>query len=191
VPVTPAQLRALADSFPWGEWNAKIHAAIKPAYTGIAIEQGALEAERNDIEFNPADPFCDRFFTSYLGERITQLDETTRDLVREALQSALEDGKAESLQELAGHIREVNPEAFSPARALNIARTESAYAYGHGAGLAFRQAGIEQVEISDGDGCEECAAAAGEIWDLDEYLANTIEHPNCVRSASPVVSEEE
>ncbi len=191
VPVTAADLQRLADGFDWDAWAKKLHAVVAPHYTGIAIEQGEREAAAHALEFDASDPFVDRFFTSYLGERITQLDETTRDLVREELQSAFAEGKAESLQDLAGRIRAINPEAFSPARALKIARTEAGYAYGHGAGLAYRQNGIAHVEISDGDGCKPCQDAGGQIWTVDESLSDTLAHPGCVRSAAPIVDYNE
>jgi hypothetical protein len=191
VPVTAADLHHLSASFDWDAWNTKILAAIKPHYEAVALEQAAREAEQHDLEFDAADPFVTRWFTSYLGERITQIAETTRDVVRAELQSALADGTGETVTVLAGLLRSAvgDSAAFSPSRALTIGRTETSIAYNHGQGLTYKQNGIEHVEISDGDGDEDCADADGAIWTVDEYLANPVEHPNCTRSAAPVIDD--
>jgi len=193
VPVTAAQLRHLADSFDWDAFAKKVRDAVDDPYRSIAREQGQREADRHDLDWDPDDPFVERWFTTYLGERITQIDETTRDRIRDVLQDALADEEGESLTGLADRIRSAVDDAysFSPSRALTIARTETAFAYGHGAGLAYRQNGITHVEISDGDGDDECAEADGQIWTVDEYLDEPIAHPNCVRSAAPVVDVDE
>lgn len=193
MPITAAQLKRLVETFDWDAWNAKIGAVIQDGYEAVALEQAAIEATRHGLDFDADDPFVERWFTEYVGERITQIDETTRERVRDTLQAALEDGEGGTAQELAERVREAagDAAAFSPARALTIARTETAIAVNHGAGLAYQQNGITHVEISDGDGDEECAEADGQIWTVDEFLANPIAHPNCVRSAAPVVDEDD
>ena len=195
MPVTVKQLTTLLDDFDWDRWSRRIKQAIDPHYTAIAIEQGdrTVEAFDLDDEFDAADPFVTKFFTQYLGERITQIDETTRNKIRAVLQDAIESHESASMQELAGLIREAAGDAyaFSASRALTIARTETAFAWGHGAGLAFKQNGIERVVISDGDSDPECEQADGETWSVDEYLANVIEHPSCVRSAAPADEEQD
>jgi hypothetical protein len=191
VPVSAKDLTRLVDSFDWDAWNAKIAAAIDESYRDVASDQAEREAESHGLDWDPQDPFVDRWFTSYVGERITQIDETTRDTLRDELQSAFEDGKGESVTELAGRLRDVVGDSaeMSPSRALTIARTETAIAYNHGALLAYGQNGIENVEVSDGDGDEECADADGQTWTLEEAMSDPVAHPNCVRSFSPVVDE--
>lgn len=192
MPVTPKQLQHLVDTFDWDKWNGKVRDAIEPHYTAIAREQGKRTVDQFDLDdFDPDDPFVDKWFTGYLGERITQIDETTRDKIGSVLQDTLASSTSATPQELAGKIRDAAGEAyaFSPARALTIARTETAFGVGHGAGLAFKQNGIAHVEISDGDDDEDCAEADGQIWTVDEYLSEVIAHPNCVRSAAPADGE--
>jgi hypothetical protein len=192
VPVTPKQLQHLVDTFDWDKWNGKVRDAIEPHYTAIAVEQGERAVDEYGLDgFDADDPFVDKFFTGYLGERITQIDETTREKVTSVLQDAVGSGASVDTRELADRIRTAvgDAYAFSPARGLTIARTETAFAVGHGAGLAFKQNGIEHVEISDGDGDDECEEADGQIWTVDEYLAEVIAHPNCVRSAAPADGE--
>lgn len=76
-------------------------------------------------------------------------------------------------------------------RAELIARTETAYAMAYGNAEAWRDGGVTHVEISDGDYDDACAEADGEIWTLEEYLANPLEHPNCTRAAYPVIEATE
>lgn len=191
MPITAKQLKALSDSFDWEKWNTKIRDVIDEGYRSVAEEQAETEADKYDLEWDKEDPFVDRWFTNYVGERITQIDETTRSIVRDELQSAFEDGQAESVQDLAGRLRDITADsaAFSPSRALMIARTETAIAYNTGAVLSYRQNGIDEVEVSDGDEDEECSEADGEVWDLDEALSNPTAHPNCRRSFAPVIPD--
>lgn len=184
-----AELDRLVASFDWDAWTTKTHAALRPHYEAIAREQGQRAADQHDLEWDDDDPFTEKFFTAYLGERVSQLDETTRESVRDLLQSTVDAHVSESQPALAARIRSWDPYAFSPARALTIARTETATAYGHGKGLAFKQNGVGHVVISDGDDDEECAEADGQTWTVDEYLAEPLAHPNCQRDGEPDVED--
>lgn len=190
--LTSADVDHLLATFDWDSWTPKLKAIVTPAFTSIAIAQAERAADDLEGEFDPDDPFVTRHFTAYLGARITQLDETTRDLITEELHTALEEGKSESMTDLAARLfAKVNDSAaFSPSRALMIARTETANAYNTGAIMAYRQNDIEKVEVSDGDGDEDCEEADGQVWTLDEALAEPTAHPNCVRSFAPVVGDE-
>lgn len=191
--ITAAQLDGAIKSFDWEGWTPDLTAIVEPAFREVALDQGAREAEAHGYPFNERDPFMTRHFTTYLAARITQLDETTREVVADELRRSLEDDTVDSVQDLAGRLSEVTLEsaAFSPARALMIARTETAIAYNTGALAAYRQGGVENVEVSDGDGDEECAEADGETWTLEEALADPIAHPNCTRAFAPVVEDVE
>lgn len=189
---TKTQLAALVDSFDWDTWLGRVKTAVDRGVRVIALDQAGREADKHDLAFNAEDPFVDRHFTGYVGERIKQLDATTRERVLETLRAALADGVGESVTELAGRLVDATQgaEAFSAARALMIARTETAIAYNTGALLAYGQNQIARVEVSDGDGDEECAEADGQIWTVEEAMANPIAHPNCVRSFAPVVDDD-
>ena len=186
--MTVAQLDKLLSSFDWDTWSSDLRDEIESPLKLIIEVQGERDGSKLGIEFNAKDPFVSRHFTQYLGARITQLDETTRDLVKETLHAALIEDEAVGVNDLAGRLMESG--AFAPSRALMIARTETATAYNFGALGAYHQAGVEEVEVSDGDGDEECADANGEVWSLDEALANPLAHPNCVRSFGPHISDE-
>ena len=101
-------------------------------------------------------------------------------------------------------------DVFTPARARTIARTETAFAYGHGTAEAFGDLQVAFVEILDGPGClptghddnaplpvdeqvgvvQDGRQADGQIWTLEQYRARPIGHPNCVRGAVPWFPEE-
>lgn len=193
--MTLAELNRLIASFDWEEWEDGLREAFAPEFEAIALAQGEHEAGALAIEFDSKAPFLTRFFTKYIGERITQMSQSTRDMIVEELHAVLEhedDRESAGATALAGQLSDAvaDSAAFSPARSLMIARTETAIAYNVGALGAYHQAGVEKVEVSDGDEDEECADADGQIWTLEEALAEPVAHPNCVRSFAPVVDDE-
>jgi hypothetical protein len=58
-----------------------------------------------------------------------------------------------------------------------------------GAILSYREAGLEKVEVLDGDGDDICAEADGQIWTLEQAEANPLGHPGCTRSFAPIVGD--
>jgi hypothetical protein len=80
-PVTVAELRALVATFDWAEWESDLHDAFADDFEAIALGQGTREAAALGVEFAEKDPFLTRFFTRYVGERITQLVGTTKEIV--------------------------------------------------------------------------------------------------------------
>jgi hypothetical protein len=185
--VTVAELRALVATFDWAEWESDLHDAFADDFEAIALGQGTREAAALGVEFAEKDPFLTRFFTRYVGERITQLVGTTKEIVIDELRTVLEDEAGDGQTALADRLLSVvdDTAALTPARALMIARTETAIAYNVGAIAAYRQAGVTHVEVSDGDDDDDCADADGQVWTLEEALANPVAHPNCVRSFAP------
>ena len=117
------------------------------------------------------------------GKRISGINQTTRDAVTRQIIHGLEEGLSPA--DLAQRIREAS--TFDESRAELIARTETGNAYNHAAVETFRRYDVESVEVIDGDHDEECAAANGSTWTLDEAMANPLAHPNCVRDFIPVV----
>jgi PAS domain-containing protein len=114
------------------------------------------------------------------------IEQTTREAVRDMVREAVRDGW--SMDDFAGRLEESG--VFSESRAEMIARTETAIAENRGHAAAFREEGVELVYIYDGDYDEECQAANGEVWTLEEFEANPIEHPNCLRDARPLTESE-
>lgn len=114
------------------------------------------------------------------------IDATTRDATRAFLEDALREGW--SYQDFADRLEESG--LFGESRAAMIARTELAIAEAQGHVEAFREDGVEEVVIYDGDYDEECQQANGQIWTLEEYESEPIGHPNCVRAARPLTRDE-
>jgi phage portal protein BeeE len=118
-----------------------------------------------------------------VGERITGINNTTREKVQKLVAEGIEQGM--SPQDLGSALKE--SAAFDAARADMIARTETAYAYNDSAIQSYLSLDVEQVQVIDGDKDAECAHADGATWSMDEALSNPISHPNCTRDFIPVV----
>ena len=125
----------------------------------------------------------------YAGDLITGIDATTKDAINALTAQTMANPDA-SVADLQAAITD-NFEGMSDYRAEMIARTETAYAAANGDIAGYRETGVEYVEISDGtDFDEECADADGQVWSLDEYEADPLEHPSCGRSASAISTDE-
>ncbi len=119
-----------------------------------------------------------------VGTRITKIDDTTRQAVRDLTGRATQEGW--TVKELSEAVKDAG--AFSKSRAMLIARTESGFAYNYGAIAAYDQSGVVgQVHVLDGDYDEECAAANGQTWDLAYAQSHPLQHPNCTRAFAPIV----
>lgn len=115
------------------------------------------------------------------------IDQTTRERLEDMLIDAEEEGV--STREFAVLMRDSG--LFSEERAEMIARTEEAISENRGQIATFRELGFEQVEVMDGDEDDECAEADGSVWSVEEAEANPISHPNCTRTFTPIVNEEQ
>jgi hypothetical protein len=191
---TVRELLALIDAFDWASYHEDLKGEFAAIFGNIVDLQGQRGADRAGGSWNNDDAFVQRSLTTYVGDRIVELDKTTKtdvgDLIRGLLES---DEGAGTTIELGDAIAEKVQEKFAGYedwRADRIARTETSVAYNFGNIFGYRQAGVEEVEVSDGDGDEECAAANGQTWTLEEALANPVAHPNCERDFSPNVSKE-
>lgn len=109
------------------------------------------------------------------------ITETTRDRLRTLLNDAIDGGwTAQQTQRAI-----IESEAFSPSRALNIARTESAFARGRGSRVAARSAGMKTKEWLLGENpCDICQdnADAGRIPIDSEFPSGDLcepAHPSC------------
>jgi uncharacterized protein with gpF-like domain len=119
-----------------------------------------------------------------LATKVRDVADTTKDEIRSLVDQQTEEGW--SMDELARQIRS-HGDDMSKSRSLTIARTESGTAYNLGGLLSYADAGVKKVQVLDGDKDEECAAADGATWSLDDAQANPLGHPNCTRAFSPVV----
>lgn len=109
------------------------------------------------------------------------ISETTREHLRSLGEQTIENGW--TVNQTQSKI--IQDEAFSPARALNISRTERAFARGRGTHIASKNAGMKYKDWLLGEeACEICQAnaAQGRI-PIDEEFASGDDcvpaHPSC------------
>ena len=175
----------LLDGFDWAAHGARLRELYADAYKeifGLAYADANGELSTN-VSFDVSNPAIKRALDR-LGKEITGVANTTRDDIMRLVDRQTEEGW--SMGELAKAILEQG-DINSVSRAAMIARTESATAYNVGATYAYEDAGVTHVEVFDGDGDAECAAANGQTWTLDEARANPIAHPNCLRAFGAIV----
>lgn len=126
-----------------------------------------------------------------VAERIVGIEDETRRRVAGYVAQAIRDELTP--RELAKLIRADSSGAFGRARAMTIARTETATAINRGSTAGYRASErVEYVEVLDGEGCgwaehDDPDEANGKVVTLDEADEQPISHPNCVRAFSPVV----
>ena len=121
------------------------------------------------------------------AELVTKINETTREGLNDLIARAVEDNlsPAELADQITGDF------GFSDQRADLIARTEMTNAWNDGVVGILKDAGERYVYVTDGDGCEACAAIVDDpIWTIEEAEANPSEHPNCEREFRPLTEEE-
>jgi len=130
----------------------------------------------------------DRAAVKYAKERgaelIKDFAKSTPEMLRVTVSQAIEEGWS------SGRLRDALREnyAFSPVRALSIARTETAVARRRGGKDTARAAGAEQKhwQVSDDDACALCMnnQAAGWIGIDEEFPEGDDPHPNCTATLS-------
>jgi len=192
MPTTADQLLAALDAFPWKAWSEKkLGPGYDAVYRDLVIKSGKAIAKAQGTDWDPKDPMLSRYMTTYVGERITSLETTSRDKVTALLRRVLDEGAGlnpTDLGELVATTVRDQFNDFARWRANTIARTETAIAVNHGTVLGISQAGGEYVDVFDGDDDDICAAANGSTWTIQEALDNPTGHPNCVRALAPHVS---
>ncbi len=164
--------------------DATPEAALEYARKRAAELVGMKRTRSGDLVENP--------------DKTYAINETLREDIRNKVAAAIEQGW--SPQKLTSEMSN----AFAPARAETIARTETGFAYNEGAADVYEEAGQEHVEILDGDGClptghqdgapapsgaqgviEEQAEANGQVWTVAQMRERPLGHPRCVRGFVP------
>ena len=122
------------------------------------------------------------------------ITESTREMLRTDVTMAMSTGM--SNDDLADMIE--NNYAFSEARSMMIARTETAFADVAGNMVGYRESGVVKSKkwIVGGACCELCQELEGVIVDLDDSFPSgggdgPPLHPNCRCDVSPVVDDKE
>lgn len=193
--ITAAQLTAMVEAFPWETWGDEhLAPGYRQVYRDLVEKIGKGTTKKLGTSWERKDPFTSRFMTSYVGERITQLQGTSKERVIALVQKTLAEADGLTAVELGRVIRDTVQEQFDEYarwRANTIARTETAIATNHGSVLGIQQAGVERVDVFDGTDDAACAAANGAVWTVEQALADPVAHPNCVRAFGPHVEDEE
>lgn len=186
--VRVATLRKMAEEYvpeaPDADEMERIRLTLKGAFFDAA--EDSIDEFELPIVFGGFDANAKLYAQQRGGELVTMITQTQREDVAALLDQAIQGGW--SPQHFARELR--GKFTFSKARAAMIARTETAIAYNRGKTATYRTVQIQYVYVYDGDGDDECIAANGSIWTVDEADANPIEHPNCKRTFRPATEEE-
>lgn len=132
--------------------------------------------------------------------RVKDIHETTLEEIREALKFASENGWGVDLlvrgDETQRGLRDLVDEVYKD-RARTIARTELGEAQNAATASRYKEAGVKAVEIldngaeDDDDACKIASTPPNNIWTLELFEANPLQHPNCTRAAAPYFGDEE
>lgn len=194
-PPPPAMPADLMERYDWSSWVQALFNPTKAQLKRIYAQAGmdALASIRLGENFHLRDEAAEAYAAQRAAELVGKrwvdgelldnprqeyaVTESTRQMLRGTVQRALEEGLSPA--ELRDRIE--SDFAFSSTRALTIARTETGTAYNRGTIGGYRDSGeVDEVDVVDGDGDEECAAANGQRWTLEEAEADPLAHPNCL-----------
>jgi LmbE family N-acetylglucosaminyl deacetylase len=144
--------------------------------------------------FDLEDPLVGRLL-KLAAQNVKEINDTTMQEIRDALKYGNANGwSVDQLvrgDENQPGLRTIVDETYK-GRARTIARTELGEAQNSATVSRYKEAGVKLVEILDGgstDDDEECQIANGQIWTVDYFNSNRLEHPNCTRAAAPVFDD--
>ncbi len=189
----PEKVKAFLDGldsyyFIGTDFRDVIEPSLKQVY-GDGWEDGKTRLETfvdNEIILDFPEMRAADWADKHAGELITKIDESTRGMIRETIESSTRAG--EDYFTLKARLMENY--GFSEARAECIAKTEDGFAYNTGAVDAWQESGLARaIWCEDGDGDDECEPFAGVELSFEEAKANPIGHPNCTREFFPIFKE--
>jgi hypothetical protein len=148
-----------------------------------------------DKLFDQVNELAVKFTQQHAADLVTEITESTRNMLR----GTIEEGLAQNLGMNAMADAIQTAYAFSPERALLIAKTEVAFANSHAALVSYQEAQADGVDVKKewlvgSEPCNRCLEnqAAGPI-PLDKAFPSgdlaTPGHPRCECATSPVVGE--
>ena len=161
----------------------------------VAIAEASWETINQSMGITIAFDLADPAVTTMLataGGQVKEITETTRAALQEALQYGSEQGWSIGQlvrgDETQPGLRSIIEETYK-GRAKTIARTELGNAQNTVTAERYGANGIALVGILDDgetDDDEPCKIANGQVWTLEYFKANPLEHPNCTRCGYPV-----
>lgn len=116
------------------------------------------------------------------GERISGINDTTRDSLADLIAEGFEQGLGPD--EVAQSIEDAG--IFAESRAELVARTETMLAYNDAALRSYQSLDVTEVMALDGDKDAECADRNGKTFSIDDAYAIS-DHPNGTLDWAPVV----
>jgi hypothetical protein len=199
--VTEERLRDLIRAVEEQPWNTARQDELRAALEDLA-QHANEEAVRHVMQAVGADnaatvasltqgnALASAWATARVGNLITQVSQTTQDLVNELTANAIDSGltNAELAARLDGAF------LFGDDRALMIARTETQFAANHGSLGGYKASGVvEGKEWFGEDPCEDCELNMEDgVIGLDEEFSSGDDcppaHPNCKCSVAPTVT---
>jgi len=208
-PIDEGYQSRIDDAFDEVDWNwSPLAKMVQPTLTGIAVAAGKDAVSELGLFDKAVLSKMTADATSYAEDRSAEMvgrklvdgelvenegwsiPSATRDMLRSTVTQAMESGA--SNDELAKAIRE--SDAFSSARAMTIARTETAMADTQGARAGWRASGLvggRQWNASP-NCCDDCQEMDGQIVGIDEEFegGDVPLHPNCECFETPVLTDE-
>lgn len=177
--------------------------ALKDALRELYLEVGtaSLQVVADQLNRIVMKPQTRRVLNDLLasgGDRITAINETTRDAVKAQLTEGVRRGysiqqlvdgvEAEGYQGVQGALLDNGVAAFDAYRAEVISRTETMLSFNRAAVSSFGSFGVQEVQAIDGDGDPECAARDGHIFTIEDALSIE-DHPNGTLDWIPVLDK--
>lgn len=128
-----------------------------------------------------------------IASKVVSVNKTTRERIQLQIAEGIRRGY--SVDQIANGYPEENYigivgvfDSATETRARTIARTEVARVHNLASVSGYKQLGVGRVEVLDGQTDLSCAEARGQIWTIEQAMADPIAHPNCVRSFIPVMA---
>lgn len=158
-----------------------------PIETGMTL--GATEAARTlgvGVSYAiPASEAAVQRVTTHLQNLGVGIENTTVTDVSRVLREALDEGVDNAaIRDRLGKLFD----DYADWRVDRISRTEVQNAYNLGSLGQYKDVGVSEVHVSDGDLDEPCADADGATWTVDRAEQEPTSHPNCTRVFSPVTN---
>jgi HK97 family phage portal protein len=180
--------------------NLKMTAIVKRFYIEVLeLSWNAWNVALGvELAFDLDDPIVTGLLAE-AGKHVEGIQKTTLEELRQALQYGSEQGwgidqivRGDPENGVRG-LRQIVEETYK-GRARTIARSELGDAQNAATAQRYQRAGVDQVLIMDdgaGDEDEPCVLANGQIWTVDYFNNNRLEHPNCTRAAAPYFGDAE
>lgn len=175
------ELRAVLEQL----WDSMGQQAVDDVSGLLSLGDGALT-------WDLANPWV-QDVQSLVATRVTNVNETTKQQIREIVTDALNEGT--SMPDLAEKLRGTFEETYR-GRSETIARTESQVSYNEASAAGYRESGVREIELmdnvnhttdpgSDGLTCSQRNGMVVPTENASRHIA--AEHPNGTLAIAPVI----